>query len=278
MRHLKRTILPFVFRQFDAFLCIGDANAKYFEAFGVPNARRFRVPTMVDESFWAYRERRIEARAAMRAELGLSDDDLAVLFVGKLMARKRPGDLLEALRRLQKLPPTRKRVKLLFAGDGELRAELEAVATRHELPARFLGFVNIDRLPAHYCAADVLAHPAEIETFGVIVLEAAILGLPLVLSEKVGAIGSNSVARPGKNALIHACGDVEALSGLLARLANDPKTLTRLAAASSEISTEHDGRASVAGTLDAIKFCLRGGPGNHAPNVWEGVRDGGSYL
>lgn len=278
MRRLKSAVLPVVFRQFDAFLCIGDANAKYFETFGVPSARRFRVPTMVDESFWAYRERQADVRAQTRAELGLSEDDFAVLFVGKLMARKRPGDLLEALQRLQELPPTRKRVKLLFAGDGELRAELEAAATRHEAPARFLGFVNIDRLPAYYCAADVLAHPAEIETFGVIVLEAAILGLPLVLSDKVGAIGSSSVARPGKNALIHACGDVAALSGLIARLADDPVTLARVAAASSEIAAEHDGRASVSGTLDAIEFCLRRKPRRHARNVSEGVQDGGSYV
>lgn len=256
VRGLKSAILPIIFRQFGAFLCIGDANARYFETYGVPSARRFRVPNMVDESFWVCRERREAARATMRAELGLDEDDLAVLFVGKLMARKRPGDLLAALERLPELPPTPKRIKLLFAGDGELRAELEAAAARHKLPVHFLGFINIDTLPRYYCAADVLAHPAEIETFGVIVIEAAILGLPLVLSEKVGAVGASSVARPEENALIHACGDVETLCRLLARLAGEPETLARLAEASLRISIEHDGHASVTGTLAAIEFCL----------------------
>jgi glycosyltransferase involved in cell wall biosynthesis len=268
MRGLKSAVLPVIFRQIGAFLCIGDANARYLQAFGVPSARRFRVPNMVDEGFWAYRERRAEARAWMRAELGLDANDLAVLFVGKLMGRKRPGDLLAALKRLSEHHTTSKRVKLLFVGDGELRAGLQAAAARDRLPAHFLGFINIDKLPAYYCAADVLAHPAEIETFGVIVLEAAILGLPLVLSEKVGAIGRSSIARPGENALIHACGDVEALSGLLARLASEPETLARLGEASSRISTDHDGHVSVAGTLAAIECCVEG-TASRAPIVRE---------
>lgn len=254
---LKTIVLPTVFRQYSAFLCIGDTNERYFETFDVPRARIFRVPIMVDEGFWTYRDQRGTARASMRAELELNENDLAVLFVGKLISRKRPGDLLEALKQLAQLPATVKRVRVLFAGDGELRAELETVAVRARLPANFLGFVNIDRLPAYFCAADVLVHPAEIEVFGVIVLEAAISGLPLVLSDRVGAIGPTSIARPGENTLVYPCGDVGHLARLLARLANEPETLMRLAEASRSIAADHDGCVSVAGTLAAIDHCLK---------------------
>lgn len=266
VRALKAAILPLVFRQFRAFHCVGDSNARYFETYGVPRARLFSVPMLANESFWAYREGRERTRVALRTELGLSAKDLAVLFVGKLIPRKRPGDLLEALKRLAALPLTRKRVVVLFAGDGMLRTELEAMAARHRLPALFVGFVNIDKLPAYYCAADALAHPAEIETFGVIVLEAAILGLPLVLSDRVGAIGPTSIARPGQNALVHACGDIEELARHLEHLANDPELLTRLADASRSISSNHDGRASVSGALAAIEFCLGRSAGRVTPS------------
>lgn len=258
MRVAKRAFLPIIFRQFSAFLSIGDANQRYLETFGVARSRIFRVPNMVDQNFWDHRERRSQERARVRSELGLNDKDLMVLYVGKLIGRKRPGDLVAALARLRSMPPTERPISVVFAGDGAQRAELEREVASLGLPARLLGFVNIDTLPGYFCAADLLAHPAEIEAFGVIVLEAAILGLPLVLSHRVGSIGPTSIARPGQNALIYPCRDVDALAHALRRLANEPQTLTQMGAASLRISEELDWRMSVRNTLAAIDYCLGG--------------------
>jgi glycosyltransferase involved in cell wall biosynthesis/spore maturation protein CgeB len=258
LRVLKRAVLPLIFRQFSAFLSIGDANQTYLETYGARPEQVFRVSNMVDEGFWAYRERRQAERSRVRAELGISDDELMVLYVGKLIERKRPGDLLAALARLDTMPSSPRPVSVLFAGDGAQRGSLERQTAADGLRARYLGFVNIDALPGYYCAADILVHPAEIETFGVIVIEAAILGLPLVLSDRVGAIGPTSIARPGENTLVYPCRDVAALAAALHRLANQPDTLARMAAASLRISQELDGRVAVNGTLAAIDHCLRG--------------------
>jgi glycosyltransferase involved in cell wall biosynthesis len=255
-RMIKAMILPIVFSRFSAFLSIGDSNQRYYETFGVPPERIFRVPNMVDEGFWAHRHRRLEERTRLRATLGLADNDLAVLFCGKLIARKRPADLLDALATLKEMSPTPHRIRLLILGDGEQRAALEADARARALPVDFLGFVNIDKLPAYYCASDVLAHPAEVETFGVIILEAAILGLPLVLCDRVGAIGPTSIARLGRNALLHSVGDTQALAATLHRLASEAHTLAALGEASLRISEELDWRVSVAGTVAAIERCL----------------------
>ncbi len=260
MRVAKAVVLPLVLKQFSAFLAIGDANQKYLETFGVPAKRIFRVPNMVDEGFWSFRARREVERARVRAQLNLEPDDLAVLFVGKIIARKRPGDLLAALAQLRGAAPAGRRIKVLFAGDGAQRVELEREAAAQNLPARFLGFVNIDDLPGYYCAADLMVHPAEIETFGVIVLEGAIMGLPLVLSDHVGAIGPTSIARPGENALIYRCGDIPALAGALADLAQDPAKLAQMGAASLRISEELDYRMAVRNTLAAVDFCLNRTP------------------
>lgn len=256
-RLAKRVALPVLLAQFSAFLSIGDANQRYFETFGVPRSRIFRVPNMVDEGFWAFRARRDEERVRRRQALGLAEDDIALLFVGKLIPRKRPADILAALERIAGAggPPTR--LKALFAGNGELLTALQETAAARHLPASFLGFVNVDELPGIYCAADALVHPAELETFGVIVLEAAILGLPLVLSDRVGALGPTSVARPGENVLVHRSGDVPALAEALVRLASDPALRARLGAASLRISADHDGGVSVAGTVAAIEHCLK---------------------
>jgi len=254
-RLAKRLTLPVVLGHFSAFLSIGDSNRKYLETFGVPSARIFRVPNMVDEGFWAFRERRGEERSRWRAKLGLAETDLAVLFVGKLIARKRPADLLAALEHIERGPAPARRIRMLFAGNGAELELLKERAARSNLDASFLGFVNMDELPGIYCAADVLAHPAEIETFGVIVLEAAILGLPLVLSERVGALGPTSVAREGDNALVHPVGDVAALAEALHRLSREAETLTRLTERSLAISRDHHGSVSVAGTVQAVVHC-----------------------
>lgn len=256
VQHLKRAVLPRIFRRFSAMLAIGDANQRYYETFGFPRERIFRVPNAVDEGFWAFRQKRDAERRRTRTELGLAPEDFAVLYVGKLIPRKRPGDLLQALDVIAAQPPSRRPVKVLFAGDGELRSTLEQMIASSGVPARLLGFVNIDELPRYFCAADALAHPAEHETFGVIVIEAAILGLPLILSDRVGAIGPTSIARPGVNTITYPCADTAALAGAIYRVANDDALARRLAEASLTVSEELDWRQSVRGTLQAIDCCL----------------------
>lgn len=256
-RVAKRGVLPTLFAQYGAFLSIGDANERYYEAYGVPKSKIFRVPNMVDEGFWNFREAREATREKKRAELGFSDEDFVVLFVGKFIARKRPADLIAAVEMLKGLD-TGRPIKLLFAGGGELMGSVRTAAQAAGVDAHFLGFVNIDELPAIYCAADVLAHPAELETFGVIVLEAAILGLPLILGHRVGAIGPTSIARRDQNALVHPSGDVAALASMLLKLTSDPVLAQGMSRASLDISRELDWRMSVRGTVDAVEHCLPG--------------------
>lgn len=254
-RVAKAAFLPMLFAQYAGFLSIGDANDKYLRAFGVPVSKIFRVPNMVDDGFWSVREHRSATRDAQRARLGLTEHDCAFLFVGKLIPRKRPADIIVSLSKLKTRGVARHPVAL-FAGSGELMAPLQAAAASHGVDVRFLGFVNIDELPSIYCSADALVHPAEIETFGMIVLEAAILGLPLVLSDRVGAIGPTSIARPDENSLIYACGDIDALADAMGRVANDQTLTERLCERSLAISEELDWRRSVSGTLAAVDASL----------------------
>lgn len=262
-RYIKAKLLPGLFSQFSAFLSIGDANQTYLQAFKVPREKIFRVPNVVDEGFWRVRHERQERRSRERLRLNLEDDDVALLFVGKLIQRKRPGDIIEAIAIAQADPRflrTGKRLRLLLAGGGELAGELEQRARSRAVDARQLGFVNVDELPDVYCASDVLVHPAEIETFGVVVLEAAILGLPLILSGNVGALGPTSIARQDENALVYRSGDVDALAELIVRLCTEPELRTGMSNASLEISVELGPRLSVEGTVQAVRYCTAEGP------------------
>jgi glycosyltransferase involved in cell wall biosynthesis len=251
-RRLKRFALPFLLRRYDAALTMGDRGEDHLASLGYPRSRMFRTPTMMDEAFWRARQERTRLRAESRAALGLNEGDFAVLAAAKLSPRKRIGDLVAAARGLKAI--------LLIAGEGEQRAALETQAARSGVDARFLGFVNIDALPALYAAADVFAHPAEREPYGMVAVEAAILGLPLIVADDMGAVGPNAIARPGVNALAFRAGDVAALAAHLASLGGDLELRARLAAGSMLLSQDHDGKKSLAAVLAAagLKKATRG--------------------
>ena len=243
-RRVKSLVMPLLLRRYDAALTMGDRSEAHLAALGLPRARMFRTPTMMDEKFWRARRERAALRSETRAALGLQDK-FVVLAAAKLSPRKRIADLIEAAAGLA--------LTVLIAGDGEERQRLQALAAKRAVEARFLGFVNIDRLPSLYAAADVFVHPAENEPYGMVAVEAAIVGLPLVFTDATGAVGPTAIARPDENALVYPCGDVAALAAHLGRLRADDALCEKLAARSLLLSQEHDGKQSVAAVLDAAR-------------------------
>lgn len=250
-RSAKMAIVPPLLRQFGAALTMSDRAEAHLASLHYPRSRMFRTPVLIDEGFWRARERRRSVRSEKRAALGLSEDDFVLLCSGKLHPRKRFLDVLAALAQLKNQAKANRPCKLLIAGDGEERDMLQAYAAEHALDVRFPGFVNIDALPALYAAADVFVHSPEIEQYGMVVLEAAVLGLPMVLSDRVGTIGPSSIARADINALVYPFGDVDALAQRIVRLRDDEGLRLQMADASLEISRDHSGPASVASVVAA---------------------------
>lgn len=244
-RRLKGLALRLLLRRYDAALTMGDKGEAHLAGLGFPRARMFRTPTVMDAAFWDARRERGRLRARQRAALGLSERAFVVLAAAKLSPRKRIGDLIAAAKGLG--------VILLIAGEGKQRAALQALAGELGVDARFPGFVNIDALPALYAAADVFAHPAENEPYGMVAVEAAIVGLPLVFAEGSGAVGPTSIARPGENAFVYPSGDVAALARALRRLRDEPALREAMAGASLRLSLDHRGEKSVAAVLTAAR-------------------------
>jgi glycosyltransferase involved in cell wall biosynthesis len=259
-RMLKLAMAPILLRQYAGFLTLSERSEQHLSSLGVPRARMFRTPMLLPEHFWEVRAERAAVRQQMRAELALRDADVALLYVGKLYPGKRVGDIIAALQQLRRDGMDLDRVQFMVAGHGEQREGLAGEAAAAGVPVQFLGFVNIDALPRYYCAADALIHPAEIEQYGMVVLEAAVLGLPLILSDRVGAIGATSIARPAVNALVYGCGDRRALARAIRRLIEQPEMRRRMADASLRASLDHRGEKSVAATFAAIDACLGRSP------------------
>ncbi|MCS7070521.1 MAG: glycosyltransferase family 4 protein, partial [Anaerolinea sp.] len=121
-----------------------------------------------------------EIRAARRAELGLTDADRVILWVGYPVAFKRVPLLLAAFRQIGRANP---RARLVIIGDlARGPHDLPALAVKLDIADRviFAGPKPHVELPAYYQLADVYAHTSSYEGVPRVLFEAGAAGLPLV--------------------------------------------------------------------------------------------------
>ena len=166
-----------------------------------------------------------EDKDAARRKLGLNPDRCQVLFAGQIILRKGIADLLEAW---AKLPPSLSgQADLLIVGedlenDGAYRAEMEQLARRLSVPARFCGFQK--NIGEWLTAADISVVPSHVEPLGNATLEAMSYGLPVV-GGQVGGIPE--MIEPEETGLLVPPKNPAKLAEALARLLADPDLCRR---------------------------------------------------
>ena len=193
------------------------------------------------------------ARETPRTEPGRADGEVLIAQVAVARPGKGHATLLDALRRLPDLP-----VRLAVAGDGPLRAELEAGAADLGDRVRFLG--HRDDVPDLLAAADIVAHPSEFEALPTALIEALGAGRPVVATE-VGGIPEVVTA---ETAAFVPVGDAAALAAELRALAADPQRRAALgAAARRRFEARFDARVWARRLADLYADVLQGG----APRV-----------
>ncbi|MPZ32112.1 MAG: glycosyltransferase [Rhodospirillales bacterium] len=211
VRIAKALAFSHLLRRFDGFLYVGQRNREYLLHYGVPAQRLFFSPHCVDN----------DAFAAASGGIHRPQGRRHVLFVGKLIGRKHPADLLHAVARLRDKP-----VRIAFAGAGELESRLRKIAAASAVHADFMGFVNQSELPAVYASADVLVLPSDgQETWGLVVNEAMACGIPAIVSDAVGC--GPDLIEPGRTGATFPLGDVAALASAIENVVSFDAELTR---------------------------------------------------
>ena len=147
--------------------------------------------------------------AEVRQSLDVAPEQKMILYAGKLQRRKNPHHLLEALKTISHNAATP--AVLVFAGDGEMRRELEVEASAS--PAiKFVGFKNQTEMPAYYAAADVFVLPAEREPWGLAINEAMASGTAVVASDQCGLRHDLITQETGR---MTEAGNIAALAGAI---------------------------------------------------------------
>jgi len=139
-------------------------------------------------------------REATRKKLGVAADAKVILCVARLIERKGQDVLLQAFSKLQSQRDERDRVKrddkrdelvLVLIGSGEYGTKLHALAELLGVTVRWEEQADDDRVRQWYAAADVFCLPArertdDVEGFGIVFLEAAVAGLPVIAGKGWG--------------------------------------------------------------------------------------------
>ena len=247
-RSMRDYVLPPLFRLPAGFLAVGRCNADFYRKMGVPEKKLFFAPLAVDNAFYQAERRRLHPeREAIRSGLGISPDDVVILYVGRLDVRKGLTDLLQAFANLRN-----DSAHLVFAGEGPDRGALESFARDRELDrVHFTGLQNYSELPASYAMADVFAFPSHRENWGAVVNEAMNFGLPIVTTSVVGAAAD--LVEDGTNGLLLEPGDVAGLTESLRLLVSRPELRQRMGEESARRIKGWNFESGAQGVLTALQ-------------------------
>jgi UDP-glucose:(heptosyl)LPS alpha-1,3-glucosyltransferase len=137
------------------------------------------IPNGVDSRIFNFKRRK-DVAGSLRRRYGLPDQGVLIGFCSTNFERKGLQYVIDSLKHLPEY------YRLLVAG-GRRPGKFAVIADKYQVKDRILFLGKVANMPEFYGAIDVLCHPSFHDTFGSVVAEALAMGVPVVISEHVGA-------------------------------------------------------------------------------------------
>ena len=241
-RRVKQSIVPTVVKGAASILATGSLARESMEALGAKPERIRVFANTIDVARFGERADRLAGRRQeLRERFDIAEQVVTVLTVARLVPEKGVDVLLRAAARVG--------MPVLVVGEGPERTALERLAAELGVRAAFAALPWESVVDA-YAAVDVFALLSRHEPWGVVVNEAAACGLPLVLSERVGA--GRDLLREGENGVFVPPDGADAAADALRRLAGDPDLRRVMGARSRELAAGFGYEPSVENLLAAV--------------------------
>ena len=225
-------LVPAVDPGLDAVILESDVLKTIQEAAGVPN-RLVRINAGIDLARY---------NPATVQPFRLFDGPV-VGRVSRLVEEKDPETFVRAAALVQARHP---HTNFVIAGDGPLRAQLEALAQRLGARITFLG--NCTNVPAVLAAFDIFAYPTLGDSFGFVNAEAMAMGKP-VISTRVGSVPE--LVRDGETGFLIEPQDAWGLAQCICYLLNEPEIGRRMGSQGRQlIETKFDLKQEVTAMAD----------------------------
>ncbi len=176
------------------------------------------------------------------------------IFVGGIVPRKGLHLLLEACAILQRQGC--RDYTLLIVGDGPQREELEDFSQKHDLTncVQWIGRVDYGNLGDYFRKADVFVLPTQEDTWGMVVLEAMVLGKPILCSKWAGA---SELVVEGENGYCFDPHEPERLAELMRHFMNDPNLAVSMGRKSEQLIAQYTPQAAAEFLAEVTSFVLR---------------------
>ena len=153
--------------------------------FNIPDSRIQVIhPGVTAKEFGEVRRER--CRREIRHRHGLSPRDVVVLFVGMNFDVKGLDRILKGMACFTENNRRHHNLKLLVVGKGNVR-RYRSMARKLKIEGRVVFAGTRHKAAEYFLAGDLLAHMAYGEAFGMVILEAMMAGLPVMISDRVGA-------------------------------------------------------------------------------------------
>jgi N-acetyl-alpha-D-glucosaminyl L-malate synthase BshA len=192
----KKVISKFVLGNADALIALTDhMKQKMIEILGRERDDIFVIPNGIDHEFFSSYLRK-QGHATLEP---VNNKEKVILYVGRLEPVKGVRYLVQAVRIL--INRGFRNMKLLIVGDGSEKRYLEELVKKLGLEDYivFVGRVSHDKIPEYMASADLLVLPSLSEGFGIVIVEAMAMGLPVIAS-RVG--GLPWIIKDGENGFL----------------------------------------------------------------------------
>ncbi len=237
----------FFLKKFDKVVAVSEVLLDEIARCGVPKDKIVVIHNGVNTDCPDVRE---DTRR-LRASLGISEENKIILSVGRLSEEKGLKYLLDAA---QTIKEHNKNIKLIIAGDGPLRNELEVKAKESGLGEHVFFLGVRDDIPVLLQCADVFVLPSLVEAMPMALLEAMAAAKPVVASE-VGSVPE--IIKDGYSGILAAPGDTAGLARAIESLLADWSKAESLAEKAFEtVKRDFSSKAMGERYMEVYEQCL----------------------
>lgn len=223
--------------------CSASMRDEITELFGPGLAENRVIPNGIDANLWPFARRKAHAGPPR------------LLYLGRLEYEKGVHDAIAALPRVRRTHPG---ATLTIAGSGTQHEWLIEQARKHKVlkAITFVGQIDHEQLVTLLHDTDAAVLPSHYEPFGIVALEAAATGAPLVAAN-VGGLGEAVI--DGQTGVSFPPRDVAALATAVRSVLDDPETAQTMAvAARDRLTSEFDWHTVAAETAQVYLAAKRG--------------------
>ena len=167
--------------KFDSLIGVSTKARNYFKQPGMlPDMPSVIIPNAIDKEKFQNRSISDAQKLALRESYGIKNDEIMMLFVGRIGEEKRVFELLEVCKNVIK---KNNKIKMVFVGNGPAYEDMVKKA-EPEINSKqiiFTGFIEWTKVSDYYASADLFVTTSLSEMHSMTILEAQLSGLPIVV-------------------------------------------------------------------------------------------------